>query len=56
LLERTTFQLSDDEKQLYQGFDTLTPGEFRMMLKRANWHTGSGSDVLTTAGKKPENL
>lgn len=56
LLERTTFQLSDDEKQLYQGFDTLTPGEFRQMLKRASWHTGGGNDVLTTAGEKPENL
>ncbi len=56
LLERTTFQLSDDEKRLYQGFDTLTPGEFRKLLRIASWHRSDGSDVLTTAGEQPENL
>lgn len=56
LLERTTFQLSDEEKRLFEGFDTLTPGEFRLMLKRATWHTSDGSDVLTTAGEKPDHL
>jgi len=56
LLERTTLQLSDDEKRLYQGFDTLTPGEFRKLLQIADWRTSDGSDVLTTEGQEPEHL
>ncbi|WP_120077208.1 cyclic nucleotide-binding domain-containing protein [Aurantiacibacter odishensis] len=56
LLERTTFQMSDDEKRLFAGFDTLTPGEFRRLLKLAEWHDSDGSQVLTEAGKKPEKL
>lgn len=56
LLERTTFQLTDDQKRLYAGFDTLTPGEFRKLLRIASWHTSEGSDVLTTEGEKPEYL
>lgn len=56
LLERTTFRLSEDEKRLFAGFSTLTPGEFRKLLKLARWHTSDGADMLTTAGKKPERL
>lgn len=56
LLERTTFQMSDDEKRLFAGFDTLTPGEFRRLLKLAQWHDSGGGEVLTEAGHKPDKL
>jgi len=56
LLERTTFHLNDDEKRLYEGFDTLTPGEFRKLLKHAEWHASNEQDTLTTEGEKPERL
>lgn len=56
LLERTTFHLGEEEKRLYQAFATLTPGDFRKLLKLATWRTSDGTDVLTTAGQKPENL
>lgn len=42
LLERTTFRLSDDEKSLFEAFETLTPGQFRKVLKAAKWRTASG--------------
>lgn len=56
LLERTTFRLGDDEKRLFEGFSTLTPGEFRKLLKRATWHQSDGSDTLTEAGVQPDRL
>ena len=48
-LERTTFRLSDDEKQLFDAFETLTPGQFRRILKIARWRLAQDPDgtVLT---------
>ena len=37
MLERTTFRLSEDEKALFDAFETLTPGQFRRILKLAQW-------------------
>lgn len=37
VLERTTLRLSDDEKKLFDAFETLTPGQFRRILKIAKW-------------------
>ena len=37
MLERTTFRLSEDEKRLFQAFETLTPGQFRRVLKLVDW-------------------
>lgn len=37
LLERTTLRLSPDEKALFDAFETLTPGQFRRLLKIARW-------------------
>lgn len=44
LLERTTFRMSDDEKQLFDAFDTLSPGQYRRILKIAQWRTASDPD------------
>lgn len=56
LLERTTFRMSEDEKRLYEGFATLTPGEFRRLLKLASWNASDGEAVLTRAGERPSRL
>ncbi len=48
-LERTTFRLSEDEKRLYDAFETLTPGQFRRLLTLAKWQVASDPEgtVLT---------
>jgi CRP-like cAMP-binding protein len=48
-LERTTFRLSDDEKQLFDAFETLNPGQFRRVAKLAQWRRADDPEgtVLT---------
>lgn len=43
-LERTTLRLTEDEKALFDAFETLTPGQFRRLLKLAKWHRASDPD------------
>ncbi|QFT75931.1 Crp/Fnr family transcriptional regulator [Erythrobacter sp. THAF29] len=38
LLERTTLRMTDDEKALFDAFETLSPGQFRRIAKIAKWH------------------
>lgn len=38
MLERTLLRMSDDEKQLFDAFETLNPGQFRHLLKHAQWN------------------
>ncbi|MEE4204652.1 MAG: cyclic nucleotide-binding domain-containing protein [Erythrobacter sp.] len=49
LLERTTFRLSPDEKRLFDAFETLTPGQFRRILRIAQWRVAEDPEgtVLT---------
>ncbi len=49
MLERTTFRLSEDEKRLFDAFETLTPGQFRRILKVSQWRLADDPDgtVLT---------
>lgn len=56
MLERTTFSLSEEEKRLYEGFPTFTPGQFRRMLKLAQWHTATQDSVLTRQGDPLDRL
>jgi CRP-like cAMP-binding protein len=37
VLERTTFRMSEDERELFIAFETLNPGQFRHLLKHAHW-------------------
>ena len=56
IFERTTFALSEDEKLLYEAFDTLNPGQFRKILKLASWHTASGDETLCMEAEKADLL
>jgi len=56
LLERTTFSLNADEKQLFTAFDTLTPGQFRKVLKNASWHLAAQDTKLTEKGEGLRSL
>ncbi|WP_298300802.1 cyclic nucleotide-binding domain-containing protein [uncultured Erythrobacter sp.] len=56
ILERTTLRMSDDEKALYEAFETLTPGQFRRALKCADWITVSKAEGnLLTQENSPSN-
>jgi len=56
VFERYTFAMSDDEKKLYEVFSTLTPGQFRKILKITNWHTSRGGEILCTEDEKADRL
>ncbi|MEZ5947240.1 MAG: hypothetical protein R3C04_10400 [Hyphomonas sp.] len=56
LSERTTFNLSADEKALYRVFYNMSPGEFRRILRKATWQTPQQEAELITAGKPNSRL
>jgi hypothetical protein len=56
IFERTKFALSEEEVELFEAFDTLTPGQFRRALKRAVWHTAAGGELLCLEGQKATRL
>lgn len=49
VLERTTFRLNPEAKELFDAFETLTPGQFRHILRLAEWKVSEGAQgtVLT---------
>ncbi|MEP2101950.1 MAG: cyclic nucleotide-binding domain-containing protein [Parasphingorhabdus sp.] len=51
VLERSVFALSAEEKQLYKAFEGFSPGQFRQLLKIANWRTVQSSEALTKEGE-----
>jgi len=56
ILERTTFALSADEALLYKAFKTLTPGQFRKIMRIATWHQQDEPVVITTEGEDCDNI
>ena len=55
-LERTTFNMSEEEKQLFGVFEGMTPGEFRRLIKIATWHDSDGTTPLTDENQPVTNL
>ena len=56
VLERTTLRLNEDEKQLFDAFETLPPGQFRRVLKVAQWRRADDPDgTLLTREAEPSN-
>lgn len=49
ILERTTLNMTPEEKELFDAFDTLSPGQFRHIARIAQWKTATGEegDTLT---------
>jgi hypothetical protein len=56
VLDRTHIGLTDDEEQLFSAFGSLTPGEFRRLLRLAHWRTAEIPTVLTREGSVPDRL
>ncbi len=56
VLERTTFNMTANEKKLYETFSALCPGDFRKLLKITQWKQSDGNTPLVTEGVETENL
>lgn len=56
VLQRTTFRMSDEEKRLLAVFDTLSPGEFRKLLKITEWNTADDEVELIRENHSVDNL
>ena len=56
VFERTTLALSENEKRLYKCFETLTPGQFRLLIKHAKWHSAQEEIQLCTQGEQANKL
>jgi hypothetical protein len=44
--DRTSFPMSGEERQLFNLLGTLTPGEFRQLIRLARWRTATARTVL----------
>jgi hypothetical protein len=46
--ERTLYDMNSRESGLFTSFDTLTPGQFRRLIRLGTWHTVDSKTILTT--------
>lgn len=56
LREHRMSLLSDNEMMLFRSLDTLTPGQFRKLLKLATFHENEEPATLTRQGERPDRL
>jgi len=56
IFDRTHFGLTPEQEKLFWAFKVLTPGEFRSLVKVAQWKTAHEGELLTQAGVKPDHL
>ncbi len=56
LLERTTFNMSEYDKKLFNVFEGMTPGEFRRILKITQWRNADGVTNITVENEPANNL
>ena len=56
ILDRTHVGLTNEEERLFQAFGSLSPGEFRKLVKLATWATAEEATVLTEEGLTPDHL
>jgi CRP-like cAMP-binding protein len=54
--ERTLFNMDSEEASLFKAFSTLTPGQFRKMMRLGIWKTASSETVLTREGERCDHL
>ena len=55
-LDRTHIGLSAEERDLFDAFEILSPGEFRALGKLASWHTAAPEQEITREGEAPGSL
>lgn len=56
IADRTHFGMSDHELHLFRRLDTMTPGEFRRMMKLVHWHAAGADEVLTRENQPLDRL
>lgn len=56
VLARTQFRLSADERRLFAAFGSLSPGEFRALMKIATWRRAETTQILLREGAPVETI
>lgn len=56
LREKTTFGMAAEMLELYRAFPTLNPGQFRKIMKHADWVTAEVDTQICTHGVRPDYL
>lgn len=54
--DRAMFSMSEEEEKLYRIFYTLSPGEFRTLMRISTWTKADKVETITTKGEVPEHL
>jgi hypothetical protein len=54
--DRADFRMSEEERRLFQLLETLSPGEFRRLIKLGRWHSAEKTTVLTVEDKPLDRL
>ncbi len=54
--DRAKFSMTKEEEQLYGSFCTLSPGEFRKLMKIATWFDPEKEETITTCGEVPDKM
>ena len=56
IVERTTFTMSTETAAIYSQFTTLSPGQFRTLMRRATMHEPKTIEMLTREGAPVNHL
>jgi hypothetical protein len=56
LRDNREHEMSDDELTLFRNLDSLTPGQFRKLVAKGDWHRAEETTVLTREGETLEEL
>ena len=56
VFERTTFSMSARERALFEHFPTLRPGQFRRLLRHADWRHADKDTQITQEGASLDEL
>ncbi len=56
VLDRTTFGLTEEEKEIFGAFLSLSPGQFRKLIRIGRWRKAEETRLITTEGDVPRYL
>jgi CRP-like cAMP-binding protein len=56
LSDRTAYGMSEDDQRLHGLLDTLTPGEFRRLMRAGHWHRAGEAVTVTHEGQPLSRL
>lgn len=56
LFERSTLGMSVEMRALFRHFETMNPGQFRRIMRAANWITAPGKTILSEVGTPINHL